>query len=178
MRERVLADEVYRGVVMANEIPIERLHEVFVLSDAGELLWRKTKPGRAVAGKKAGSICNGYVCVMVDKVPLKAHRVVFAMTRGRWPENFIDHIDGDKANNRPDNLRDVSHQVNTQNISKPGRTNKSGFLGVSLHSRIGRWQAQIWKDGKVKCLGYYQTPEEAHAVYVEAKRKHHEGCTL
>ncbi len=83
---------------------------------------------------------------------------------------------GNRSNNRLSNLRDVSQAMNIQNERKPRSNNKSGFLGVKANR--GLWKAEISIDGKTKFLGRFKTPEEAHQVYVEAKRKLHPGCTL
>jgi hypothetical protein len=60
---------------------------------------------------------------------------------GTWPKNQIDHIDGDRANNRISNLRDVSQSINQQNLKRSRVRSKSGFLGVS--PSFGRFRAAI-----------------------------------
>lgn len=92
------------------------------------------------------------------------------------PEHFIDHIDGDKSNNRLANLRDVCRSVNGQNQRKAMRDNKSGKLGVSV---IGaRFRALIVVDGKQRYLGTYDDAEAAHEIYLAEKRKFHAGCSI
>lgn len=98
---------------------------------------------------------------------------------GEWPEINVDHRDGDPSNNRFSNLRDVAQQVNVQNVRKGTKRNlSSGLLGVSFHARDRLWRARIYKDGKDIVLGYFKTPEAAHAAYLSAKRDIHAGCTI
>ena len=61
---------------------------------------------------------NGYRKVRVNGVSLFEHRVVWAMFHGRWPDNYIDHVNGVRSDNRPENLRDVSHVENMRRSLK------------------------------------------------------------
>jgi hypothetical protein len=80
--------------------------------------------------------------------------------------------------NRFENLREVTNSVNRQNLCKPHKSNKVGLLGVSPTLSRRRFVAQINIDGEHVYLGTYSTPTEAHAAYVDAKRKHHAGCMI
>ena len=91
---------------------------------------------------------RGSVAVSVCGKKRAAHRLAWLYMTGEWPADEIDHIDG-----------------------RARRGNKSGFLGVSRHQ--GQWQARIHMGGKVKRLGLFKTPEEAHLAYVAAKRQLH-----
>lgn len=106
-----------------------------------------------------------------------AHRLAWLYVYGEWPNGDIDHIDGDRLNNRIANLRDVSRRVNLENQRRPKACNKSGFLGVKTF-RDQRFQARIQVRGVQLHLGTFDTPHEAHAAYVAAKRNLHQGCTL
>jgi hypothetical protein len=81
---------------------------------------------------------------------------------------------GVRSDNRLENLREVSQQVNCQNRRKAHGV--SGLLGAHPHQ--GRFSSSIRYGGKNHYLGIFDTAEEAHAAYLEAKRKHHEGSTL
>lgn len=106
-----------------------------------------------------------------------AHRLAFLLMTGAMPAGDVDHINGNRADNRWCNLRDVSRAVNMQNLRKPRADNTTGFLGVSLSK--GRYQAQIAANGKTHYLGLYDCPKLAHAAYVARKRLlHSEGNTL
>jgi hypothetical protein len=73
-------------------------------------------------------------------------------------------------------LRVVAADGNSQNIRRPNRRNKSGFLGVIWFQN--KWRASITINRKTYRIGDYATPEEAHQAYLEAKRKHHQACTV
>lgn len=119
-------------------LPPERLSEFFALDEAsGRLTWQ-TRPvehfknpvscarwNRRFAGTEAGSIdSRGYRAVMVDCVTYKVHRIVYAMTRGEWPTLDVDHINRDRSDNRPSNLRDVNRSTNLKNRDPFTRTKK------------------------------------------------------
>jgi hypothetical protein len=107
-----------------------------------------------------------------------AHRLAWFLSFGCWPVGEIDHINGVDSDNRLSNLRDVSKSINQQNKRRPRVDNKSGFLGVHFHKAGKAWVAQITHKGTAHYLGIYKTPEEAHEVYLQAKRSLHEGCTI
>lgn len=165
----------------ADKLPsIERLNELFRL-DAGVLYWKVRASPQMQAGSMAGTLSapKGYKTVLIAGQRLKLHRIIFAMHYGYWPENYVDHIDGDATNNDPANLREVTHLENMQNIAVAA--SRTGFLGVST-------KRKKLKSGVVATYGYYytitvdgkqlngplcKTPEEAHIGYLEAKRKYH-----
>jgi hypothetical protein len=119
---------------------------------------------------------TGYIQVKVHGVAYRAHRLAWLYVNGTWPTGQIDHINGYRADNRIDNLRDVSHSINMQNKREPHKNNRCGFLGVHRHG--GRFLAQIKIGGVKTIVGYFDSPEEASIAYVEAKRKLHAGCTI
>lgn len=158
---------------------IEQLREALILdAETGTLTWRKT--GRkGHAGKVAGRIsAKGYRDVSIAGKRLYAHRVVFALTHGRWPEGLVDHIDGNRLNNRPANLREVSNQANLQNSLSPCGKTSSGLRGVSLIKSSGKWKAYIVVDRRMKTLGHFDTREAAYAAYLEAKTRLHPGWAV
>ena len=134
----------------------------------------------AVFGKEIGSInkSNGYYYLTIYGVSYRASRVAWLCVTGAWPKHHIDHINGDRTDNRFLNLRDIPRQANNQNIHRPFKTNKTGFLGVDFDKRNNRYRASIRHNGSNRTLGRFDTPEEAHEVYLNAKRRLHEGCTL
>lgn len=147
----------------------------------GVFTWRRAPNHRPIkVGDVAGNIGHkGYVCIGLDGVRHRAHRLAWFWMTGAWPLGQIDHEDMDKSNNRWVNLRDVSHAENQQNRRDANRTNcSSGLLGASWHVNKQRWLASISVADKSVFLGYYDTPEAAHARYVAAKRELHSTCTL
>lgn len=147
-------------------------------AETGVFVW-KIRPSKAV---KAGDVAGctekriGYITIGIAKRIYKAHRLAWLHAHGEWPKGLIDHINGDKADNRITNLRDVFADGNSQNVRKPNRRNKSGFMGVIWYQN--KWRASMSVNGKSKWLGDYSTPEEAHQVYLEAKRTYHAACTI
>lgn len=156
----------------------ERLKELLNYDpETGVFTW-KVRPARRVQiGDAAGHFgTHGYRYLKLKQIRYCEHRLVWFYVHGVWPKHEIDHIDGDKANNRIANLRDVTRSVNVQNRRSAQGNNLCGFLGVQLNGK--NWSARIQTDGQVLRLGTFGTPEEAHQVYLAAKRKLHVGNTL
>jgi len=138
---------------------------------SGNLYWTD-KQRIALRGKVAGSIdAYGYLQLSVKRKRYKAHRVAWLLTYGSWPNGEIDHIDGDKLNNRITNLRDVSSQTNAWNRNLAQKNNSTGYRGVTKHRN--KFMADIKVCGKKIYLGLFDTPELAHQAYLQAKTKHH-----
>ncbi|WP_082754737.1 HNH endonuclease signature motif containing protein [Variovorax sp. PAMC 28711] len=132
---------------------------------------------QAKAGDVAGSLTReGYLSICINRRAYLVHRLAWLYVHGEWPQHCIDHRDGVKSNNRIANLRDVPHAMNVHNRHKPNRQNTSGFLGVVKQGE--RFWPRINIKGKIRVFPSHATAEEAHAAYVELKRKHHEGCLL
>lgn len=144
--------------------------------DTGKLTWKQLRNSFRV-GEEARSLdVAGYVQVNIAGTVIKGHRLAWFLHYGEWPSDHIDHINGIRNDNRIANLRVVSGTLNTQNKRKAMPKSKTGVLGVVKVG--GRYQANIHKNRKKHYLGTYSTAEEAHQVYVLAKRQLHEGCTL
>jgi len=120
----------------------------------------------------------GYISISINRNRYLAHRLAWLYENGDWPKQDIDHINGNRSDNRIENLRDVSHQVNCQNKRSIGKQNTSGFLGVNWRKDRQKWRAVISTRRKQKFLGFFDTAQEAHQAYLIAKRKLHEGSTL
>jgi len=126
------------------------------------------------AGKPAFTAkhSQGYHHGAIFAVTVFAHRIAWAMTYGSWPSGVIDHINGDRSDNRIANLRDVTHAQNLCNRSKTV-ANTSGFKGVSWDQRSKKWAAWIKAEGKQQYLGKFDSREAAHAAYVAACERFH-----
>ena len=145
--------------------------------ESGDLRW-KTRAARCVTvGAKAGTLKrDGYVQVTVKKKCYQAHRVAWTVVHGIWPGSDIDHMNGDRSDNRLANLRCVTREENMQNQRRAHRSNKSsGILGVHFYARTGRWKATIYVNGKNRFLGYHATADEAATAYARAKEALHSG---
>lgn len=103
---------------------------------------------------------KGYRCGRFNGKPLFAHRVIWAIVHGHWPEQDIDHINGIRSDNRLSNLRSVSRSENMRNKMRPPN-NTSGFIGVSWDKKSGKWFAQIQVCGKNNSLGHFSDKSEA-----------------
>lgn len=136
-------------------------------AETGIFTWRVSR-GRVCAGYVAGhQRRDGYVRVKIDDRFYLAHRLAFLFMTGSFPVGEVDHFNGNKSDNRWQNLRDVSHAENGRNRSVPVN-NKSGSQGVRWNRHAKRWHAQIYASGKNRYLGYYDTQEAAHAAYARA----------
>lgn len=152
---------------------VERLQAMFSVDELGRLV-RKTRQGQAYpAGSVAGSLnSRGYIKVSIDRAQYAAHRLVFAITNGRWPVDEIDHINCIKSDNRPCNLREAQRHENQCNC--PLRANNSsGFKGVSWDRATNNWRAQIRLHGVVTYLGGYESPQLAAEAYKRAASEIH-----
>ena len=119
-------------------------------------------------GSVAGCIHRGtgYVHVKIDHKAYKLHRLVFLLHHGYLPE-IVDHIDGNKANNRIENLRGATKSQNSMN-QKIRSTNTSSVKGVSWHKVNKKWKVALCKNYKSYYYGTYEDKELADLVAVEA----------
>ena len=148
--------------------------------ETGEFTWIKSPSSFIKVGSKAGNVNNQnpYVYIKISGVVYKAHRLAWLYTFGKFPEKFIDHINGIKRDNRLCNLRKATSSQNSQNLVKPTAKNTSGFLGVSYSKRAKKFIAMIQHSGKNRYIGSFDTAELASDAYLGEKRKHHEFCTI
>lgn len=146
----------------------ERLRSLLTYNpELGEFT-RNHQQGPCLAGSVAGSPNeHGYVRICIDGCYARAHRLAWFWTYDSWP-SVVDHINGNRSDNRIANLREAPGWRNAANKGR-SKNNKSGFKGVTLKKK--RWQAQIAKDGTSYHLGTFDTPESAHQAYVTAARQ-------
>jgi hypothetical protein len=103
---------------------------------------------------------DGYYCGAVMKNYYQAHRLAWAIFYGKWPDGQIDHINGVRNDNRIDNLRDVPPIGNSQN-RRVSPKNTSGYMGVTWHKQLNKWQAQIGVGRQTIYLGVYDNFDDA-----------------
>lgn len=149
------------------------LREVFEYREDGNLYWKVAR-GKATIGKMAGSMMNGYVDIFYRGTHLLAHRLVWIYHNGDLlPDTYIDHRNGDRADNRIENLRVVSRSINAMNKT-PERTADYRHLPVGVYPNWGKngavksYQARF----KQQYLGSFKTADEAAAAYQDAKKSH------
>src|SRR5690242_17212002 len=145
--------------------------------ETGAFKWKESR-GRVEKNQLAGSISCGRVLIRLCGCVYKAHRLAWLYMTGEWPNGQIDHRDGNQMNNAWGNIREVSATVNQQNKRKAYSNSKTGLLGASLDKKTSKYVARIKLSDKRVTIGYFNTAQEAHEAYVEAKRKLHEGNTI
>lgn len=145
----------------------QRAHELLTYCrESGVLKWRYRISSKVKPDLIAGWLDEeGYRVVRVDGVNLRAHRVIWLMVHGIWPVSMLDHVNGDRADNRLSNLREATNSQNQMNKKNNG--GEAGFKGVCVvRKKSGlRYRPQIYVDGKLKTFGLFKTPAEAHEVY-------------
>lgn len=135
----------------------------------GQFRW-KVRRGWVTPGTVAGGKTGKYHAIRVYDQLIYTHQLAWLFCHGYWPETDIDHKNGDRLDNRIDNLRLATRSMNNGNSKKP-KTNTSGFKGVYWHSQRERWCAGIRCNGQTTYLGLFDTPESAHEAYMAAARR-------
>ncbi|ABK00179.2 HNH endonuclease [Xanthomonas phage Xop411] len=142
-------------------------------SQTGTLTRKVWRGNTAKAGSVAGyPNSDGHLQVRVHGKKYLAHRLAWLLHTGSWPSKQIDHINGQKDDNRIDNLRECSNAENQQNAGKRS-DNTSGVQGVGWHKQAGKWRARIKVNGKQINLGLFHTLAEAAAARAAAKQQYH-----
>ena len=158
---------------MTRELTAERLREVLQYDPETGVFTRLVDRGGRKVGVVAGSVTgHGYTSIQIAGVRYLAHRLAFLWMTGEWPIDDVDHINGVAGDNRWSNLRPATRAENMQNQRRAQSNNKLGLLGVCRDGN--RFSARIKVDGQRIHLGLFATPEQAHAAYLDAKRRLHE----
>lgn len=131
----------------------------------------KTKNEHAVAGHL---IQAGYWVVGVDKQVIANHRVVVAMVDGKWPTEDVDHIDRNKQNNRPNNLRAASRSENIVNAAAEGKARSATGVRNVYVSGQG-YAVQVFKSGKTYNGGSFKSLAAAKNAAITLKQKLYAG---
>lgn len=159
-----------RSEIKAQPLTAKRARELLHYDKkTGSFKWKKSYPGR-VAGKSAGTIAYGYRQIEIDYKFFRAGRLAWLIVTGSWPECLIDHINGNRADDRWQNLRSASYQKNARNKNRC-RRNKSGKVGVHKAPKKGWWGASIGVNGKDVRLGHFRRKADAIAARLKAERK-------
>ena len=149
---------------------IDRLRELFEYRE-GVLYWKQDRSSQKCKGKPAGCMTQEYLKLRVRELggAIAVHRVIFAMHHGYFAEE-VDHINGNKLDNRIENLREVSRSQNRMNSGKT-RRNKSGCKNVYPHKN--KWGVKISFNKHPMYLGLYDDLELADLVAHAAREKYH-----
>ena len=160
---------------MSEQLTRDRLCELLdVNTETGVLTWKHTMGGKAMKGQDAGSkTTNGYIAIRIDQIDYLAHRLMWLYVYGAFPILGIDHIDRDKTNNKPTNLRIATPKQNGENKSLVSK-NASGHRGVYLRKYLKSkpWAVSIMSNRKTIHIGFFSTVEEAIVARKQAEDKY------
>lgn len=152
---------------------LARLRELFSYDPLTGILTRLTSVPKAQIGSAAGTVnAHGGLICRVDYRIFHVHRIVWALHYGEEPPPIIDHINGNRSDNRIQNLRAATASQNSRN-RKIDRRNRVGLKGAHWSSSERKWRSSIRAGGKPIHLGWFRTPEAAHEAYCAAAREHH-----
>lgn len=154
-----------------SSLTVSRLREVLEYNpETGLWTWLSTLSIRRVSGSQAGELKkNGYIFIGIDCERYRAHRLAWFYVYGKWPQYQIDHINGNRSDNRLVNLRLATNKENSTNRDK-NRNNTSGFKGVFWNKRSKKWTAKINNGSKQIHLGNFYDPLDAHNAYIKASK--------
>ena len=119
----------------------ETIRELFDYNHETGIFLRRKSTGSAKAGSVVGTMTTkGYLTVVIGNKNYFLHRLAWLYVRGSWPKHVIDHINGNKADNRIKNLRDVPQWINAMNRRS---TFQKGYVGRFRDE----WRAQVQRNG-------------------------------
>lgn len=145
-----------------------QIAEEFRFDGHGHLFFKILRPGRSVH-KPAGYLRpDGYVAVRLQGQIYLAHRVIWCLATGKWPSELLDHINGNKTDNRVENLREVT--VKTNHLNRTRARNASGCVGVTWAAKEQNWRASITVGGKGINLGHFNSLEQAIKCRKQAEK--------
>jgi len=155
------------------DLTVDLLNHLFEYDkETGNLIWKTRPTNNVKAGDIAGSETEkGYIRIAINHKKYRAHRLVFLMHKGYLPKT-LDHINGDRKDNRIENLRPATLAQNAQNRDISSR-NKSGYKGVYWTKQTKKWRAEIETSGERLHLGYFDNVEEAAEVVRKAREELH-----
>jgi len=138
----------------------EFANELFDYSN-GNLYWKKKTNTKTIIGSLAGTKhSKGYWHIAIHRKQYLAHRIIFLYHHGYLPE-FIDHIDGNKLNNKIENLREATKAQNLWN-SKINSNNKTGFKNVFWDKQRRKWKVIIKQNKLSHYVGCFDNLDEAN----------------
>jgi len=161
-------------------LTIEEIRKLFYFDfNTGKIYWAVDhgRWGNLPKNIEAGCLKNGYRWIRIGKKNYFGHHIAWALWYGEWANSTLDHLNGIRDDNRPENLRIASVAENNQNQHNTPSHNTSGIRGVSWDAARNKWTARISLNGKSKNLGRFDTIEIAENAYLQAKMIHHPFST-
>lgn len=146
----------------------QELHSMFAyVYETGKLIHLRTVQGGKQAGQEAGSPHNmGYLQIMINRRKYLIHRLIWMYVYGEWPSQ-IDHINGNRSDNRIENLRTCTYSQNHGN-RRIGKNNTSGAKGIFLNKKDNLWSVYVACQYK----GCYKNKEDAIKAYDKFAKEH------
>lgn len=165
---QLLRYEPETGKMFWKERPVETFSPGIYSAEHICAIWN-----RRLAGKQAFTAnMDGYRYSNIGGVTIRAHRAIWAIVHGEWPAHQIDHINGNRSDNRIINLRPANNGENSRN-STLSRNNTSGRKGVYYCKKTNKWRARIEANGVKHNLGRFKRLEDAAFAYDAAARELH-----
>lgn len=154
------------AATIAKHVQEEMRRRLSYDKDTGAVIW--------VVGRKAGQqifnkSCQGYLRLKIAGKNYYLHRVCWFLHHGEWPTEWIDHINGNKSDNRLENLRVVSSSQNSAN--RPlAVNNTTGYKGVVYRKAFNKYLVRVGANPRT-IVGYFESLEEAARAYNEAAKE-------
>jgi len=167
---------------MLKDLTYDDVNALFTYDKSeGLLRWRNPSGrfGRIPAGSIAGGTTNkeGYRYVTINGKLYRGSRIIWLLVTGEWPPSQVDHADTDTGNDKWDNLRLATGSQNKANCGKYRKSGNASALPKGVQAvqkrRSIRYRAIATKDGVREHLGYFDTPELAHAAYLRRSEELH-----
>lgn len=139
-------------------------------ANTGVFTWNTRVSQRCRIGDTAtGRVTSGgYIQITISGRVYVAHRLAWLYVYGEWPDDELDHVNGNRSDNRIVNLRPATRKQNMEN-KRLYKNSSSGSRGVSWDSKAGMWRASVTSLGKAHHLGFFHDKEEAAAVAREKR---------
>lgn len=144
--------------------------------ETGTCLWKDaTKHHARLNGTEAGTPIRNhcgkqYWVIKINGVGYKRSHIVVALKTGRWPDETVDHVNGNSLDDRAENLRHASVMQNAWNHKKRAKPSNLP-MGVRQLQPSGRFQARIRHANKCRSLGVFETVDAAQAAYIAARHE-------
>lgn len=141
--------------------------------ETGVFTWIVSPTNSIQVNSQAGTLHDsGYIKISIGNKCYRAHRLAWLYVHGEWPAKFIDHINGNRSDNRLCNLRQATPGENKHNQTAP-INNTSGFKGVTWHKQQKKWNVKMKINKKRINIGSFDDLEFAGLVASEARSKLH-----